>query len=254
MNPHIESIKNKGTRLIAWSMEEDGPDGVRILQRTVRELGPKIAVDGELGPITAAAINSIPAKTFQGTLWDRMFGKEIALSDDVPVWVAIALKELKRGVREIHGARHNPRILEYMHATRWGKWVTTDETPWCAGFMAWLMVQAGFEDQIPDHALGALSWLEFGVSVHKPILGAIAVKERRSRKGKVIGGHVGLVLGRDKKRKRLWILGGNQDDMLCVKSYPEWVWKDYRYPKGVPQSTRKLVQWKGPSTLAGREV
>lgn len=55
-----------------------------------------------------------------------------------PPWLVIALGEL--GEREIVGAKHNPRILEYGTAVRLR--VTTDEIPWCACFENWCLREA----------------------------------------------------------------------------------------------------------------
>jgi uncharacterized protein (TIGR02594 family) len=151
------------------------------------------------------------------------------------------------GVHEIKGGMHNKRVIEYMQVTKWGKWVHDDETPWCAGFIGWCMVQAGYEDLIPRYSLGAKSWLHFGISAHKPVLGAIAVK---SRKG---GGHVGFVVGISRGGKYLYILGGNQGDKVSVRKYPAHVWIDFRIPANYTP-TRKLTAWNGRAALAGKEA
>ena len=243
MNKWIKKIENDGVRVVAELLVETGR--VKELQLALRHLGKTLAIDGELGPITVAAINSVEPAALLGAVSDVLHPTEIKPGDDVPEWIRLAAGEI--GVKEIHGPKHNPRVLEYMHATKWGKWVKDDETPWCAGFVGWCMVNAGYGDAIPDYSLGAKSWLKFGKSAHKPVFGAIAVK---SRKG---GGHVGFVVGRNKKRGTLYILGGNQSDAVCVKEYPERVWIDFRIPEDY-QPTRKLTLWRGQSTLAGKEA
>jgi uncharacterized protein (TIGR02594 family) len=216
----------------------------RDIQTVLRRLGKTLMVDGELGPITVGAINSLEDSQIIGDYLDYK-NSPIKLSNKVPKWIRIAVLEI--GVKEIKGPKHNLRIIEYMNATKWGKWVHDDETPWCAGFIGWCMVKAGYEDEIPDYSLGAKSWLNFGVSAGKPVFGAIAVK---SRKG---GGHVGFVVGENKARGTLYILGGNQSDAVCVKEYPKSVWIDFRIPEDYTPSI-KLSVWKGPSSLPGSEA
>jgi uncharacterized protein (TIGR02594 family) len=178
------------------------------------------------------------------TIWEIEHPPNV--SGDLPKRLRIAIKEI--GVKEIHGPTHNPRVLEYMHATKWGTWVRDDETPWCAGFVGWVMVQAGYKDQIPDYSLGAKSWLNFGKSAHRPVLGAIAVKSRRG------GGHVGFVVGATPDGEYLYILGGNQSDAVCVKKYPASVWIDYRIPADYHPSAPKLSEWHGIAGLGGEEA
>ena len=52
-----------------------------------------------------------------------------------PLWYNIALKE--RGVIELPGPRHNPRILEYHRASNGN--FDSDEIPWCASFVNWCL-------------------------------------------------------------------------------------------------------------------
>ncbi len=241
MTNWLGKIKDKGIRLI---VEAHYPEGVETIQRALRHLGKQLAIDGEIGPITVGALNSVEPESFFGALFDLVHPKGERVGG-VPEWIKAAAGEI--GVKEIHGPKNNPRIIEYMNATKWGKWVVDDETPWCAGFVGWAMVEAGYIDDIPDYSLGAKSWLAFGKSAGKPVFGAIAVKSRRG------GGHVGFVVGRNKKRGTLYILGGNQSDAVCVKEYPERVWIDYRIPEDYTP-TRELGIWRGKSSLAGKEA
>jgi len=240
----VKGIESKAIRALFVAADES-KSFVKDIQTVLRHLGKTLAIDGELGPITTSAINSLKADSIIGEYLDYKLGRPTQYADGIPNWVQIAIKEI--GVKEIKGPKHNPRVIEYMNATKWGKWVHDDETPWCAGFIGWVMVEAGYGDFIPDYSLGAKSWLNFGVSAGKPVFGAIAVK---SRKG---GGHVGIVVGENKKRGTLYILGGNQSDAVCVKEYPRNVWIDFRVPLGY-RATRELAVWKGASSLAGSEA
>jgi len=245
MSKWVSKIEDKGIRLlveIGWKGDEKF---MKRIQTALRRLGKQLAIDGEIGPITVAALNSVDPEAFFGEMFEITHSMKPKLGDDIPKWIRAAVGEI--GVKEIKGPKHNKRIIEYMNATKWGKWVRDDETAWCAGFVGWAMVEAGYIDDIPDYSLGAKSWLRFGVSAHKPVFGAIAVK---SRKG---GGHVGFVVGANPSRGTLYILGGNQSDAVCVKEYPEHVWLDFRIPEDYTP-TRKLTKWCGASSLAGTEA
>ena len=244
VNKWITKIEDKPLAAVTITTIRAASDeeaGVSVVQTILRHLGKKIEVDGEIGPITVGAINSVDLDEFAGSLADAIFDKPVPST--LPKWIRLAIKEI--GVKEIHGARNNPRIIEYMNATKWGKWVHDDETPWCAGFVGWCMVNAGYIDDIPDYSLGAKSWLKFGKSAGEPVFGAIAVK---SRKG---GGHVGFVVGAD--GDYLYILGGNQSDAVCVKRYPRSVWLDFRIPEDY-EPTIELTKWRGAASLAGSEA
>jgi len=232
--------------LIEWG----DSNRIKFIQWALNTLGRQIAIDGVFTPEMARAINSVDARALHQTIWELEHRVELPESSsnnksDIPNWLKIAIGEL--GVREIHGRRDNPRVLEYLHSATDSSWVEHDETPWCAGFVSWVMRKAGYGSEIPRYSLRAKSWLKFGKSAHYPVLGAIAVKSRRG------GGHVGFVVGRDVRRHKLYILGGNQSDKVCVKEYPESVWLDFRIPKNYTPKSYKLTPWRGVATLAGSE-
>lgn len=117
------------------------------------------------------------------------------------------------GLKEIRGSRHEERILEYFGATN-HSWVKTDETAWCSAFMNWCAMMSGMER---TGELNARSWLDSGTEVTTPRMGDVVVfwRERKSS----WKGHVGLVAS--VKDGRVWVLGGNQKNMVCISSYPE---------------------------------
>jgi len=154
----------------------------------------KIAVDGIMGSETRGAINKL----------------------ELPKWMKIGLNEL--GVKEIHGNKHNPRVVFYHSFT--GKY-STDEIPWCGSFIAMCMRISGIEP--PKLAERALSWLSFGKSSNGPKIGAVAVKGRRG------GGHVGIVVSID--GNYLYVLGGNQGDEVNIRKYRIDAFIDFRIPR-----------------------
>lgn len=136
-----------------------------------------------------------------------------------PNWVTIAQNEL--GVEEIAGEKANAIILEYFKAAKYK--TTEDETPWCAAFVCWCLENAGF--QSPKSAW-SLSFLNWGVQLGGPKLGCIAVLRRGIDPNK---GHVGFVVGYN--ALTISILGGNQGNKVCIRTYPRAVVRGYRWPK-----------------------
>ena len=172
-------------------------NAVKQLQNYLLQSGaklPKFGADSDLGNETRSAIDSFKA----------------------PEYVKIALKEV--GIQEIVGKSHNPRVLEYQ-ATTSGKY-TDDETPWCGAFVSWVMKQAGINHGLktPERAK---EWSNFGYEAKEPSLGSIAVKSR------VGGGHVCIVVGKDKNGKLLCV-GGNQNNEVNIHAYDKTVFESFR--------------------------
>lgn len=167
---------------------------VEILQTMIKQSGYTIDVDGIYGDQTRQAIERLC----------------------VPNWVKTALKEI--GVQEIHGVEHNDRVLEY-HSVSGA--FSTDEVPWCASFVNWVMLQYNYDT--PKYPARAKSWLTFGKTSIMPVLGSIAVK---SRKG---GGHVCFVVGKNINGD-LYCVGGNQNDEVNIRLYKKEDFIDFRVP------------------------
>lgn len=146
--------------------------------------------------------------------------KRISLVRQESKWMAIAKKEI--GQTEIVGSNHNPKILEYHSATSLK--ATTDEVPWCASFVNWVMEKAGYKG---TRNASALSWKSWGRQLNKAAYGSIAIFDF----GRGMG-HVGFVLG--KQGEKLLILGGNQSNSVKVTLF----------------ETKRIVAYAVPSSLA----
>lgn len=132
---------------------------------------------------------------------------------------SIAMMEL--GEQEIKGEAHNPRILEYQATTKLA--ATTDESPWCAAFVCWCLEKAGIGS---TKASNAQSYLKWGQEVTAPYEGCIVVL----RRGKLPWqGHVGFLV--KITDKAVFVLGGNQKDMVCVQEFPIYRVMDFREPR-----------------------
>ena len=115
------------------------------------------------------------------------------------------------GTTEISGTEHNDRILEYHQATSLR--ASTDETPWCAAFVNWVLIQAGYHG---TRSAAARSFLNWGIAPDQASIGCIVVFRRGT---KAWQGHVGFYVGQDRNGNVL-CLGGNQSNQVCVAAYP----------------------------------
>ena len=138
-----------------------------------------------------------------------------------PLWLEEARKHI--GLREIQGDKHSPEILQFWKDIK-RSGIKNDETPWCAAFVGAMLERTKIRSTRFE---SAKSYLEWGVSLSHPVLGCVVVFSRSNG-----GGHVGLVVGRD-RAGNLLVLGGNQGDAVSVKAFPLSRVLGYRWPDGV---------------------
>lgn len=205
-------------------LKVDGDFGART-EGAVRayQTAQRLAVDGVVGPMTWSRLESgvpvpvMPAPT-PGPSVPGGVGSE-------PAWMAAARREI--GVKEMAGAAHHPRIIEY-HATTSLK-ATTDETAWCASFVNWCLRQAGV---VGSNSAAAASFINWG-KTSTAIPGAICVIHNPAAANtalSVSGNHVGFLVEETATHYRL--LGGNQSDSVKISGYPKGAWqlKGMRWP------------------------
>ena len=134
-------------------------------------------------------------------------------------WVAKARTII--GTAEKAGKAENPKIVEMWQvgftatnqANRLKEAVwRTENTPWCGGFMAWVMAKSNLAHHIPKSFPLARSWANAGTKLSKPAYGCVVVFSRGNM------GHVGIVVGKDTKGN-LMVLGGNQGDAVNIKPF-----------------------------------
>ena len=124
------------------------------------------------------------------------------------------------GIEEITGSDHNPEILEFFHEIG-HIWVREDEVAWCSAFINYICKRTGYER---SGKLTARSWLKIGTELSDPLKGCIVVLWRGSRDS--WKGHVGLYI--NSHHGYIYMLGGNQDNSVCIKRYPESRLLSYR--------------------------
>ena len=130
-------------------------------------------------------------------------------STDAPSWLARALREV--GVREIIGAHHNPRVLQYHQATRLK--ALNDETAWCASFVCWCLENEGVNS---TRSAAAASFIKWGVECPAQP-GAVIVfgKHDPDAKG---SGHVGFIANMMSGGK-VEVVSGNCNNAVRMKVY-----------------------------------
>lgn len=125
------------------------------------------------------------------------------------------------GIKEISGEIHNSKIVE-MYRLVTGK-IFGDETPWCAAFVGYCLIKCGLES---TGKLNARSYLKYGMQISD------SFEPRRilqfAQAGDIITlwrdspeswkGHVGFYSGHDDEY--VYVLGGNQNNEVSIKSYP----------------------------------
>ena len=124
------------------------------------------------------------------------------------------------GIKEIVGKKHNPEVLKYFHEMG-HDWVKDDETAWCSAFINWCAMWA---DKPFSDKLNARSWLTVGKSVEVPHVGDVVVLWRESPGS--WKGHVGIFIR--EAGNYIYILGGNQNNQVCIKAYPKKQLLEYR--------------------------
>jgi len=129
-----------------------------------------------------------------------------------------ALEEI--GKKEIVGAKHNPRILQYFK-TVGHSWVKNDETAWCAAFVGFILEKSGINS---TKKLNARSYLKFGESTSNPTKGDIVVFWRNGKNSAY--GHVAFFIRQTKNW--IWVLGGNQNNEVNISKYHKTRLLDYR--------------------------
>lgn len=139
----------------------------------------------------------------------------------VPPWLQEAILNL--GVKEGPGAKNNPTVLKY-YADAGFPGIKHDEVAWCAAFVGAMLKRRGF---IPSGSLAARSYLTYP-QLHKPMFGSIGVKKREG--GLSYQGHVGFVVAAD--GATVWMLGGNQHDMVSVAGFKANSFLGFMAPKG----------------------
>ncbi len=118
------------------------------------------------------------------------------------------------GITEVVGSNNNPRILQYSKEIGYS-WVQGDELSWCSIFANWVAMKAGYQR---SGKLDARSWLKVGTPTTTPKMGDVVVFWRVKKSD--WRGHVGFFINYSQDKKYIYVLGGNQNNQVCIKPYP----------------------------------
>ena len=133
-------------------------------------------------------------------------------------WIPIAYAEF--GTREIPGAKHNPRIVEYLMSTDLAQKYPSlpDETDWCAGFVNWCIEKA----KVPSTNSALVNpWPNWGKASNPPKRGAVITFLWDDG-----WAHVSFYLG--EVGNYVVCLGGNQSDAVWFSVYHKKYVTSYR--------------------------
>jgi len=140
-------------------------------------------------------------------------------ADEPSPWIPVAFAEFAQ--REIPGAQHNPRILEYLNSTDLARKYPylPDETDWCAAFINWCIEKVGLPSM--NSAL-VNPWTKWGNTAPTP-----------PTRGSVTTflwddgwAHVSFYLG--EIGNYVVCLGGNQSDAVWISVYHKKYVTSYR--------------------------
>ncbi len=145
---------------------------------------------------------------------------EKAITRPESPWLFLARKEI--GTKEIPGPESSERVLEYHRHTY--LMASDDDIAWCSSFVNFCFVKAGY---IGTDKPNARSWMNWGSELPGPKVGCVVVLWRGSSNS--WKGHVGLYLRQDEKN--IYVLGGNQSNMVRVSKYKKSRVLGYRWPK-----------------------
>jgi len=136
-------------------------------------------------------------------------------------WMDTALGEMVIGINEVKGPEHNDRIISYHKHTTLG--ATEDEISWCSAFLCYVFEKNYIKS---TKSAAARSWMKWGKPLDKPVLGCVVVFWRDNPDS--WKGHVGLYCSEE--NGKIKVLGGNQSDKVCIKSYSKDKVLGYRWP------------------------
>lgn len=126
------------------------------------------------------------------------------------------------GVKEYSGSKSNKKVEDYLdhgYSKSNGPTSLTDDVPWCAGFIAYVLEANPYIKMGSTNSLMARSYEKWGVSTKRRVLpGDIVTMWRKSLAAGT--GHVTFFLGwANEAKTKFYGLGGNQSDEVNISVY-----------------------------------
>lgn len=159
-----------------------------------------------------------------------------------PSWLSRARRQV--GVREVAGKGSNPHIMAYRDHAKIRIGGDDGEVPWCAIFVNAMLELVGFEGTRKPNARSFCSDKRFR-EIESTAFGAIVVLS--SNRGSW-SGHVGFAVAISADRRRVKLLGGNQNDSVSE------AWFDAGRVVGVYWPTSADAPAPQPCPIDGRQV
>ena len=195
-----------------------------------------LAVDGEIGPMTAKAIDIAPLSDKLPTLEHLEINR--------PLWLEAGIKLI--GTKEFSGSKDNKVIIDWAKDEGGGieASYTHDSIPWCALFANHILTKVGLKGTETLWALDfAGKWP--AVRLASPAVGAFAPMKRNG------GGHITVVVGKD-QHGNIMGLGGNQSDAVTIAPFALsrlnqgfWWPKGTTLPANIGMNTLPIVKSDG---------
>lgn len=202
-----------------------GTNGMASRREWLAKLKPLIT-SVEFNTVYSSSVTTLNAKVGDTVATISSPSSTVAV---LPPWLDRMTAIL--GLYEAPGTADNPLILEMARVC--GRSIARDyvhdSIAWCALTVNYCLIASGLPG---DDSLWALDFQKYGVKLAGPAVGAIATKKRYEG-GKLVGGHVFLVVGITKDG-RIVGRGGNQSDMVCDETFDPSVITGYNWPAGVP--------------------
>lgn len=192
---------------------------------------------GKASAAPAAIVSQQPSRAPRKRAADDDGGEDAEdsaeLPDGAPVWMQTARSLI--GTDEKIRGRNNPVVVA-MYAKVGHAEVKNTSVPWCAAFVGAMLEEQGFTS---TRSLLARSYLKWGIELPAPRPGCVVVL-RRPVNGADDGfsGHVGFFLS--ETPTTVTLLGGNQADSVCVRTFNRKFVLGYRWPRSLAKS--KTVQ------------
>lgn len=153
----------------------------------------------------------------------------------IPAWLARARRH--KGVKEGPGEADNPLIVSWFKKVGRPD-VRHDSSAWCGLFVTVNLMSEKLEVPPSEDCLVARSYLDWGVPLGHPVVGAIGVWPRGNSTWQ---GHTGIVDAVNDDGT-VDLLGGNQGDCVCTKKYQIKTALGWRWPKEVPLPLNGMMQ------------
>ena len=208
------------------------------LQKRLNVHGARIAETGDIGNETTSALKTFQADkglkvsgladnpTVRALRTDPVSGHKKSAGSvpeqKMPPWLA----EMNRRMG-LHEVRNNTALSRWL---RIGKYLGNPaRLPWCGDAVETCIVKTLPDEPVPSNPFFAQNWKTFGIDAGGPFVGAIGAIKWNARSG-----HVGIVVGYDQRRKRVELMGGNQQNAVTISSFPLAKFIAFRWPKSFP--------------------